>query len=211
MLSFMFAQSLKTFHRKRKKTKTTGELVLKCERQEFACISEPERICTDKSDSEPRFSKDEKNLDPVFRFDSLRIKNKQTNKNSTTQSNLKREAHCQEGLTCIQSTKAKAMLESHTVHRWIHISLELRELSDSWVWSRYFSLFSHWFLGWYFLSPWAGEERPRTEKHLRLSACLHMEATASLARNCRSGRQVKSPGVCLRPETFVFAKRTGDL
>lgn len=54
--------------------------MLKCEGQEFACISEPERICTDKSDSEPRFSKDEKNLDPVFWFDSLRIKNKQTKK-----------------------------------------------------------------------------------------------------------------------------------
>jgi len=37
------------------------------------------------------------------------------------------------------------------------------------------------------------------------------------ARNCRNGTQVKSPGVCLRTEGYVFilfllfAQRTGDL
>lgn len=57
-------------------------------------------------------------------------------------------------------------------------------------------------------SPWAGEERPSTWKHLRLSACLHMEATIHQAGSCRSVRQVKSPGVCLRPEGCVCSVPT---
>lgn len=64
----MLAQSLKTFHWKKNRP---GDPVLNCKGQEFACKSKPERICIAKSESNPKFSKDEGNLDPVFQFESL--------------------------------------------------------------------------------------------------------------------------------------------
>lgn len=64
----MLAQSLKTFHWKNK----PGEPVLKYERK-IACKAEPKKICTDKSESEPKFSKAQENLDSMFHFDSLGI------------------------------------------------------------------------------------------------------------------------------------------
>lgn len=96
------------------------------------------------------------------------------------------------------------MPESHTIHRWIQISLKFSELLGIWVGSKSLALC---FLSDYgdgaSFSPWAGEERPGSWKHLRLSACLHTETTIHQAGNCKSRRQVKSPGVCLRPEGCV--------
>lgn len=72
----MLAQSLKTFHWKKNKP---GEPVLKYERK-IGCKVEPKKICTDQSESEPKFSKAQENLDSVFHFDSLGIKKKEKKK-----------------------------------------------------------------------------------------------------------------------------------
>lgn len=45
--------------------------MLNCKGQEIARKSKPERICIAKSESNPKFSKDQGNLDPVFQFESL--------------------------------------------------------------------------------------------------------------------------------------------
>lgn len=75
------------------------------------------------------------------------------------------------------------------------------------------------FSGWGFSpSPWGLEKRNLdSETPQALNVCLHMEVMICQAGRCTSGTRVKSLGVYLRTEGFVFvlfllfAQRTGDL
>lgn len=73
------------------------------------------------------------------------------------------------------------MPESHTIHRWIQISLKFSELLGIWVGSKSLALcfLSDYGHGASF-SPWAGEERPGSWKHLRLLVCTRRQQFTKL-------------------------------
>lgn len=166
-------------------------------------------MCTVKSESESKFSKYQGHLEPVFQFE---IKETQILK-------AKKWSPLPRGFDFYLVPHSEGHAWQPHNHRCIWISLKFNEFLHKQVWPRsLFLLLSQRFSGWCFWVP-VGRRRETwdSETPQSLNVCLHMEVMICQAGSCTSGTRVKSLGVYLRTEGFVFvlfllfAQRTGDL
>lgn len=166
-------------------------------------------MCTVKSESESKFSKYQGHLEPVFQFE---IKETQILK-------AKKWSPLPRGFDfyLVPHSEGHAW-QPHNPHVYLNFPEIQCVFTQTGLTRSLFLLLSQRFSGWCFWVP-VGRRRETwdSETPQSLNVCLHMEVMICQAGSCTSGTRVKSLGVYLRTEGFVFvlfllfAQRTGDL